>query len=719
MLSLRRARHVLFLVMLVGILTGTFTGCVSAQLNEDERLYDGGSVRIRGEDEPIQGRRALERSIESQLTPQPNTSILGLRPGLWLYGLTEGVEQAGLRRWVRDRFGEAPVLYNEGIPTQTVPAIEDTLFNRGFFDAEVDWAQQESDSSVSLQYNVRVGSAWTVSDIRFPGQSDDALVTAVRESEAGSLLETGVPYDLGTLVAERERIDRYVRERGFFAFNPSHIVFDADLNENDRSLTLTLVVEAPESARIAYEIGSIAIYADYAPERGLPQTPSAEPADNIRYYERHPRFDPEHIVGTLRIRPGDLYDRREHTASLSRLNSMETFRFVNIRYQPDEQTGLLHAEVLLTPRDRRSIQGEIRAVQRFDGFAGPAVRLSLTDRNLAGGGERLNIGLGASLETNITGASFRVEGYEISTDGSIRVPRSIGRSYGRGAQLPGSSIRFSLRRQGTFGTERLEEASAGLAYEWPGRISQQWRPVELTVIRRENTEDDDLRQLLVESSWRANTRGTVPNTDTDYRIAAEATAGLELFDSVRFLLFDSDSRLYVPLFEQTIVASRVRAGAGIAGANEPVLPDTRRFVVGGSTGMRGFAPGSFGPGASAPAGASDASGEIRLESSAEYRFPIAGWVYGAVFADAGNTWMRRGENSLQSLGQLFDESAVNAGAGIRVDPDILVIRLDLGVPLRKPWLDTGERWVGFGWDVGNVDWRRENLVINLAIGYPF
>jgi outer membrane protein assembly factor BamA len=611
------------------------------------------------------------------------------------------------------------VLYTEDIPTQTVPAIEDTLFNRGFFDAEVDWEREESDSSVSLRYDVRAGSAWLVSDIRFPEQSDDALVTAVRASEADSLLETGVPYDLGTLVAERERIDRYVRERGFFAFDPSHIVFDANLNEDDHSLTLTLVVEAPESARISYEIDSIAIYADYAPERGLPQTPSAEPVDNIRYYEEHPRFDPEHIVGTLRIRPGDRYDRREHTASLSRLNSMETFRFVNIRYQPDQETGLLHAEVLLTPRDRRSIQGEISAVQRFDGFAGPAVRLSLTDRNLAGGGERLDIGLGASLEVRITGGSVRVEGYEISTDGSIRVPRGIGRSYGRGTQLPGSSIRFSLRRQGTFGTERLDEASAGLAYEWPGRISQQWRPVELTVLRRENAEEDDLRQLLIESSWRANTRGTVPNTDTDYRIAAESTAGFELFDSVRFLRLDSDSRLYAPLFEQALLAVRVRAGAGIAGGSEAVLPDPRRFVVGGSTGMRGFAPGSFGPGTSAPAAASDASGEIRLESSAEYRFPVAGWVYGAVFADAGNTWMRTGENSLRSAGQLFDESAVNAGAGIRIDPGVLVIRLDLGVPLRKPWLETGERWVGSGWDPGNAEWRRENLVINLAIGYPF
>ncbi|MFW6252962.1 MAG: POTRA domain-containing protein, partial [bacterium] len=154
--SLRRARHVLFLSVLAGIVAGAFTSCATAQLEEEERLYDGGSVRIHSEEEPVEGRRSLERSIESELAPQPNTAILGLRPGLWIHELTEGAEEAGFRQWVNERFGEAPVLYDEEIPTQTVPAIEDTLFNRGFFEAEVDWEQEESEHSVSLRYNVEV-----------------------------------------------------------------------------------------------------------------------------------------------------------------------------------------------------------------------------------------------------------------------------------------------------------------------------------------------------------------------------------------------------------------------------------------------------------------------------------------------------------------------------------------------------------------------------------
>lgn len=711
--------------LLIGLLALLTLGCATAQLDDGEYLYTGGSVQISGEDEAIQGRRSLERSVESSLTPQPNTSILGIRPGLWVYGVTEGAEDTLLRGWIRERFGESPVLFDEEIPAQTVPAIEDTLFNRGFFDADVSWDVEHARRTASVHYTVLTRPAWTIRSIDFPDEATDTLTQAIMDSSGATLVETGVPYRLDTLISERERIDRHLRERGFFAFNPAYIVFDAELDEQDRSVSLTVAIEAPEEARIAYEIGSIAIYADYAPDRTLPDEASAEPAEDIRYFEEHPRFDPERILGALLFRPGDIHDRRAHIASLSRLNSMDSFRFVNIRYQPDPDTGLLHTEVLLTPLAQRNVEGELSAVQRFDGFAGPAFRVGYTDRNLYGGGEQLNLGLGASLETRITGGSFRFEGYEIEMDGSIRFPRSVGpltalgviSPYGSGSQLPRSSMRFAVRRRERFEGDRVEEASTGLVYEWPGTVSQEWRPVELTIIRRD--EDEGVNQLLLESIWRADTSDTIATTDMQYRLAADAVAGTEVFESTTFVRLDTDSRLFVPVVADSLLALRTRIGAGRAGGAESRLPDARRFIVGGSTGLRGFAPASFGPGTISPEDTDDASGDIRFESSVEYRFRIAGWVKGAVFADAGNTWTATGPERLRSAGQLFSESAVNAGAGLRVDPGILVVRFDLGVPLRKPWRNAGDRWMTDGWDIGNRDWRRENLIINLAIGYPF
>jgi len=65
------------------------------------------------------------------------------------------------------------------------------------------------------------------------------------------------------------------------------------------------------------------------------------------------------------------------------------------------------------------------------------------------------------------------------------------------------------------------------------------------------------------------------------------------------------------------------------------------------------------------------------------------------------------------------EIAVGAGVGLRFDISFLVLRLDLAMPLRKPFLPDGERWVIDKINFGDPAWRKENLIFNLGIGYPF
>jgi len=167
---------------------------------------------------------------------------------------------------------------------------------------------------------------------------------------------------------------------------------------------------------------------------------------------------------------------------------------------------------------------------------------------------------------------------------------------------------------------------------------------------------------------------------------------------------------------------------GVPYGNADVLPYTKQFFAGGTNSIRAFQARSIGPGSYISKDSTsglfyDQTGDMRLEANIEYRFPIYSVFKGAVFADAGNVWLVK--NDPNRKGGLFNSSnfindiAVGVGAGLRVDVTFFVLRFDVAFPLSKPRLPENGRWVASQIKIRDRDWRRQNLVLNIAIGYPF
>src|SRR5690606_14333348 len=115
-------------------------------------------------------------------------------------------------------------------------------------------------------------------------------------------------------------------------------------------------------------------------------------------------------------------------------------------------------------------------------------------------------------------------------------------------------------------------------------------------------------------------------------------------------------------------------------------------------------------------------GDFKILANSELRFPISGKLMGAVFADVGNIWTKdtlQFGPEAQLTRDWIKELTVASGFGIRFDATVILIRLDLGIPLRKPYLPEGERWVIKDINFASSEWRRNNLVLNIALGYPF
>jgi outer membrane protein assembly factor BamA len=195
----------------------------------------------------------------------------------------------------------------------------------------------------------------------------------------------------------------------------------------------------------------------------------------------------------------------------------------------------------------------------------------------------------------------------------------------------------------------------------------------------------------------------------------------------QYVRLSVEGRVFYNFLDKNRLVLRAYAGVAKPYGNSSVLPYTRQFFSGGPSSIRAFTINSLGPGTyyqkKDSIGFLQLGGDIKLEVNAEYRFGIYRFFKGAVFVDAGNVWLFKSNPS--KLGEPFsfsgfaNEIAVGAGVGLRVDVSFFVLRFDLATPLRKPWLEQNNKWVINQIDIGNPSWRNENLILNVAIGYPF
>jgi outer membrane protein assembly factor BamA len=196
----------------------------------------------------------------------------------------------------------------------------------------------------------------------------------------------------------------------------------------------------------------------------------------------------------------------------------------------------------------------------------------------------------------------------------------------------------------------------------------------------------------------------------------------------QYVRTDHDFRYYNNLGRGSSFAARIFGGIGLAYGNSHALPFVKQYFAGGSSGLRAFRARSLGPGTFITENigqnviVADQTADIKLEVNLEYRPKISGILNGALFLDAGNIWLLREDPERPGAafsGDFLNELAVGVGFGLRLDFSFFVLRGDLAFPIRKPWYPENDRWVLNEIRFGKSEWRKDNLVFNLAIGYPF
>lgn len=209
-------------------------------------------------------------------------------------------------------------------------------------------------------------------------------------------------------------------------------------------------------------------------------------------------------------------------------------------------------------------------------------------------------------------------------------------------------------------------------------------------------------------------------------------------NKIRFAQYvktDHDVRFYTQSDDRNKFALRAFIGVGIPLKNLPSLPFEKSYFSGGANGLRAWQARTLGPGSfrdSSVVRSFNNIGDIKLEFNAEYRFKITHMFQAAFFIDAGNIWLSNVDKSRPNAefnkNRFYKEFAIGTGAGLRLDFDFFIVRMDIGIPLRDPLKVDGEKWLWQGKDEYNEFLSDVNNspssfklqpVLNLGLGFPF
>lgn len=748
------------------------TSCSNTRkLPPGEALYIGSKVKV---DEPSMSRgqkKSIRADLGSMTRPRANKKFLGMRFKLFAYNLAgKPKKRKSPAGWLKYTVGEPPVLLSDVNLEYNEQVLRNNLENRGYFHAEVTGDTTVRRRKATATYTVKTGLQYKINEVQFEKDSTRILQRKILESAPNTLLKPGDPFDLDVIKGERERIDVYLKENGFYYFSPDFLIIQTDSTIGDHKVNLYVKVkpETPPNSRQVYTINDVYIMPNYRLNSNQSDTSKQDAVYYKGYYviDKRKLYNPRLFEQSMQFKSGELYNRTDHNLTINRLVTLGLFKFVKNRFAevPAADSPKLNTFYYLTPLPKKSIQAEINANTKSNNLTGSAITIGWKNRNALRGGELFTIDATGGFEVQYGGGFKGFNTYRAGIEASLSFPRFLVPVFTvnpPGGFVPKTRVSLAYDIVTKQKLYSMNSFRFNWGYYWKENARKEHnfnpvsityvQPLEITELYKDSMANNQSLQKAVEkqfilgSTYNYNYNGITDPfrsgfyfnglLDLSGNIAGLLSGADARNDKAKFIFnaqfsqyikTEVDLRYYARISPGALLANRIIAGFGLPYGNSLELPFVKQFFIGGNNSIRAFRSRSIGPGTYREPPSEtflpDQSGDIKLELNTELRARLAGIIHGAVFIDAGNIWLFN-ENpdkpGARFSSSFLKELAVGTGVGLRFDISFLVLRLDVAFPLRKPWLAPGERWVIKDIRFNSPAWRTENIVFNLGIGYPF
>ena len=693
-----------------------FSCSTTRTLESDQLRLDSNEVII------VNDENFPAASLQNYIRQKPNSSILGLKPMLYVYNLSDGSDKGLNKFW--KILGEAPVVYEQNKVELSKNSIKNHLENLGYYNSKVESELRLKGQVAKVRYYVTLGERYKIDSIIFnlPARRRD-FVSDFNSELSEMKIKVGDYLSEQSLDAEVQRSLASLREKGYFSLNMNCYSFVADTLGKDASVTLEYIISEDERPLKKAKIGEVSI--------NVPE--------NLDVRE-------DVLKGVNLIMPGQTYSESVVSNTFNRFSSLKVFKTVGIDMSAVSDDKV-NCDITLSKSQQQGFKTNLEFSTNSSGLIGISPQLSFYHKNFFKGGEWFNLGFVGNFQFK---PNDNISSEEFGTSLSLSLPRLIGvdNRHIKGPNIPRTEINLAFNYQNRPEyTRNIMSTSFGVSGIIRGRFYYQFYPLQLNYVRLFNLNEDFMKNLeknpfmkysyqdhcdlgLGSSLFYNSSTELVPKSDYhSFKLNFDLSGNvLSLFrglmkqnSSGEALVLGAPFSQYARIEASMVkairfgendsksLAFRLLAGAGWAYGNSTAMPYEKQFYCGGASSMRAWQARALGPGASKmdeTFSIPSQTGDIKLEADMEYRFPLVWKLEGALFAELGNVWK-------SESGVRLEELAADYGLGLRVNLDVLLLRFDWGIRLRDPSLD-GDKWLDplSALKIGGS-------AISFGVGYPF
>lgn len=696
---------------------------------------------------------------------------------------SEPKKEKGLKYWLKYKFGEEPLLLGDVDREFNKDIIVNYSENKGYFNAKAKYDTVSKNKKAQVIYTLNPGARYLISNVNFPQDStlinsEIQNLKAKTLLKSGNPFDLDVIKNERQRIDDGLKDKGFY----YFSPDNIIVQADSTVTKEPKvELIVKLKDNTPKLATEQFTIDKVVVFPNYNlrdaknGKYNIPMNP-----DSLKGYEYNDiyvvdpdkKFKPRIFDRALYFNKGDIYNRKDHNLSLNRLISLGVFKFVKNDFViSDSLNHKFDAYYVLTPRELQSLRLEALGRTNSANYAGSELNLNWTQRNFFRGAEQFKASVYGAFDVQIGGPEDAENIFRAGANVQLSIPRIVApfRFNSSSAFVPRTNIKLGYEFQNRTTLYSLNTFNASFGYQWKENVRKEHElnVIDVSLIRPADITEKFVtkskgnpylqritdKQLIFGPTYSYTYSTTMlPRKNTFYYkgmldLAGNITGlvtGANKKEGKEKTIFgvpfsqyakiENDVRFYHKFSEKTSFASRFIAGAAIPYGNSEHIPFSRQFFVGGSNSIRAFRARTLGPGSYDPRGEDnsravfDQSGDVKLELNAEYRANLYKFLNVAAFIDAGNIWLINDDIDDEGVNtrpggkfskEFLSEIAVGAGVGLRLDFSILVLRLDLAMPLRVPYYEKGDRWAFDRINFGDSSWRRDNLILNIAIGYPF